>query len=222
MRAFASSWRDPVRARDGFAISRPIDGILFDMDGVVVRQGLDFPAIKREIFGDSEGYILERMAALPGSKRARAEAILERHETAAAAAAEPMDGILPFLRWMDARGLKRGLVTRNSRKSVDMVLGRLGFRFDAVVSREDAPPKPAPEPVWLACRRMGLSPAAVLLVGDFEFDMLAGRRAGVRTVLLRGPAVAGSQHADLTVNSLDELRAWLEKSRAALPEGHRR
>jgi HAD superfamily hydrolase (TIGR01509 family) len=188
----------------------PFGGILFDMDGVVVRQRLDFLAIKREIFGTTEGFILERMAGLPAADRARAEVILERHETAAAMAAEPMDGIYPFLQWMEARGLRRGLVTRNSRKSVELVLQRLGFAFDAVVTREDAPPKPSPEPVWLACRRMGLSPAELLFVGDFEFDMLAGRRAKVRTVLLRSGALTASEHADLSVDSLEELRAWLE------------
>ena len=191
-------------------IAGPVGGILFDMDGVVVRQRLDFLAIKREIFGTTDGYILERMADLAPPERARAEAILERHETAAAAEAEPMDGIVPFLAWMEARDLRRGLVTRNSRKSVDMVLDRLGLRFDAVVTREDAPPKPAPEPVWLACRRLGLSPSDVLFVGDFEFDMLAGRRAGVRTVLLRNPALAASEHADLSVESLGELRDQFE------------
>jgi HAD superfamily hydrolase (TIGR01509 family) len=191
-------------------ISAPIGGILFDMDGVVVRQRMDFPAIKREIFGDTHGLILERMAELPQSERARAEAILERHETVAAAAAEPMDGILPFLQWMDARGLRRGLVTRNSRKSVDLVLARLSLCFDAVVTREDAPPKPAPEPVWLACRRMGLAPSEALFVGDFELDMLAGRRAGVRTVLLRSGVMTASEHADLTVDFLDEIREWIE------------
>jgi len=196
-------------------IAGPVGGILFDMDGVVVRQRLDFLAIKREIFGTTDGYILERMADLAQPERARAEAILERHETAAAAEAEPMDGIVPFLAWMEARDLRRGLVTRNSRKSVDMVLDRLGLRFDAVVTREDAPPKPAPEPVWLACRRMGLSPSDVLFVGDFEFDMLAGRRAGVRTVLLRNPALAASEHADLSVESLGELRDQLEVGRGA-------
>jgi phosphoglycolate phosphatase-like HAD superfamily hydrolase len=120
---------------------------------------------------------------------------------------------------MDERALRRGLVTRNSRKSVEIVLARLGLRFDAVVTREDAPPKPAPEPVWLACRRMGVTPAEVLFVGDFEFDMLAGHRAGVRTVLLRGPGLETSQHADLMVSSLGELRELLESSgRAARRE----
>jgi HAD superfamily hydrolase (TIGR01509 family) len=140
----------------------------------------------------------------------RAEAILERHETAAALEAEPMDGIFPFLTWMEERGLCRGLVTRNSRRSVDLVLARLGLRFDAVVTREDAPPKPAPDPVWLACERMGLSPADVLFVGDFEFDMLAGRRAGTRTVLLKSAVVGTSPHANLCVGSLQELRCWME------------
>ncbi len=188
----------------------PIGGILFDMDGVVVRQRLDFLAIKAEIFGTTHGFILERMAALAPPERARAEAILERHETAAAADAEPVDGILPLLAWMESRRLRRGLVTRNSRKSVEMVLARFGLRFEAVVTREDAPPKPAPEPVWLACQRMGVPPSEALLVGDFEFDMLAGRRAGVRTVLLRNPTQASSEYADLTVDSLGELRGVLE------------
>jgi len=189
-----------------------IRGVLFDMDGVVVHQRLDFLAIKREIFGDSEGFILERLASLPPPERRRAETILERHETAAALTAEPMDGIRPFLAWMETRDLRRGLVTRNSRKSVDLVLGRLDLRFDAVVTREDAPPKPAPEPVWLACRGMSVEPRETLFVGDFEFDMLSGRRAGARTVLLRSGAMRESAHADLSVDSLAELRVWMEAS----------
>ncbi len=187
-----------------------IGGILFDMDGVVVRQRLDFLAIKEEIFGTTHGFILERIAELAPPEQGRAEEILERHETAAAADAEPMDGVLPFLAWVQSLGLRRGLVTRNSRKSVQMVLARLGLRFDAVVTREDAPPKPAPDPVLLACQWMGVPPSEVLLVGDFEFDMLAGRRAGVGTVLLRNPAQASSEHADLSVDSLGELRGMLE------------
>jgi len=204
-------------ATGGLDSSARIGGILFDMDGVVVHQRLDFPAIKREIFGDTGGFVLERMAELSPTERTRAEAILERHETVAAGEAEPMDGILPFLAWMNARDLRRGIVTRNSRKSVDVVLTRLGLRFDAVVTREDAPPKPAPDPVLLACRRMGLPTSEVLFVGDFEFDMLAGRRARVRTVLLRSPVMTSSEHADLVIDSLGELGALLEAAPGVSP-----
>ncbi len=205
--------------------SGPLHGILFDMDGVIVRQCLDFPAIKREIFGDAQGFILERMATLPEADRARAEAVLERHETAAAMAAEPMEGAVAFLAWMRQVGLRSGLVTRNSRKSAELIQHRLGLSFDAVVTREDAPPKPAPDPVWLACRRMGVAPERALFVGDFELDMQAGRRAGVRTVLLRSSACPASPHADRAVDTLAELRAVLAdeiarpSGRPAAPEG---
>ena len=193
----------------GSGAAAGVRGILFDMDGVVVRQRLDFLAVKQEIFGDTDGFILERMDELPPPERRRAEAILERHETVAALTAEPMDGILPFLAWMEASELKRGLVTRNSRKSVELVLDRLGIGFDAVVTREDAPPKPAPDPVWVACRGMRLRPSEVVFVGDFEFDMLSGRRAGVRTVLLRSGATTTSEYADLGVDSFAELQERL-------------
>jgi phosphoglycolate phosphatase-like HAD superfamily hydrolase len=103
----------------------------------------------------------------------------------------------------------RGLVTQNSRKSVGVVLTRLALWFDTVITREDVAPKPVPEPVWLACRQMGLSPAELLFAGDLEFDMLAGRRAGVRTVLLRNPESASFENADLVVDSLAELYGWL-------------
>lgn len=186
-----------------------VRGIIFDMDGVIVRQRLDFAAIKQEIFGSTEGFILERMSSLTGEARARAEAILERHEMAAALDAEPLDGAIQFLEWMEEAGLRRGLVTRNSRRSVRTVQERLGLHFEAVVTREDAPPKPSPEPIWLACRRLDLSPAQVLFVGDFEFDMLAGRRAGVRTVLLRNPVQPDSPHADHAIDGFEDLRRLL-------------
>lgn len=182
-----------------------IRGVLFDLDGVVVAQCLDFIAIKQEIFGSTEGFILERIQELSGDARARAEAILERHETDAANRCQPLDGIIPLLQRLDAHGLLLGLVTRNSRKSVALIQGRFHLPFSTMVSREDAAPKPSPDPILFACRRLALTPSEVLFVGDFEFDMLAGRRAGVRTVLLCNPAQAFSPNADHLIASLAEV-----------------
>jgi HAD superfamily hydrolase (TIGR01549 family) len=192
-------------------LDRNVRGILFDMDGVIVRQSLDFVAIKREIFGSTEGYILERMAALEGAARARAEAILARHETEAARAAEPVDGAVEFFGWLAGRGIRRGIVTRNSPKSVAIVREKLGIALDAVVTRDDAAPKPSPEPVLVACRRLGIAPAEGLFVGDYEFDMLAGRRAGITTVLFKNPVQPRSDNADLVIESFRDLQAWLSR-----------
>lgn len=180
-------------------------GVLFDLDGVVVAQCVDFSAIKQEIFGSTEGFILERIHKLAGEERARAEAILERHETDAANRCQPVEGIVPLLDRLDRDGLRLGLVTRNSRKSVDLIQARFEFPFSTVVTREDAPPKPAPDPILLACRRLAVAPRETLFVGDFEFDMLAGRRAGVRTVLLRNPVQPSSSHADHVIAALADV-----------------
>jgi len=190
-------------------MSSTIRGVLFDLDGVVVSQCLDFGAIKREIFGSTDGFILERIQGLCGGERVRAEAILERHETEAAIRCQPQDGIIPLLHRLDHHGLRLGLVTRNSRKSADLIQGRLRLPFLAIVTREDAPPKPAPDPVLIACSRLGLGPHEVMFVGDFEFDMLAGRRAGVRTVLLSNPVQPSSPNADHTIASLTEMSLLL-------------
>jgi HAD superfamily hydrolase (TIGR01509 family) len=190
---------------------RPVKGILFDMDGVIVCQELDFLAIKQEIFGSTEGFILERMLALDPAARARAEIILDRHETAAAQGARPMDGALEFFAWLDEREIRRAIVTRNSRKSVAIVQEKLGINIHAVVTREDAAPKPSPEPILVACRRLGITPAEGIFVGDFEFDMLAGRRAGITTVLLKNPVMPHSDNADHIIESLRDLRALLAR-----------
>jgi len=192
-------------------LAQRIKGVLFDMDGVIVRQSLDFMAIKREIFGSTEGFILERMAGLDGAARARAEALLEGHETEAAHKAEPVDGVVEFFQWLAGRGIRRGIVTRNSPKSVAIVQEKLGITVDAVVTRDDATPKPSPEPVLVACRRLGIAPAEGLFVGDYEFDMLAGRRAGITTVLFKNPVQPRSDNADLVVESFRDLQAWLSR-----------
>ncbi len=192
-------------------MARMVRGVLFDMDGVIVRQALDFNAIKREIFGSAEGFILERMVALDPAARARAEAILDRYETEAAQGATPVAGVVEFFAWLDDRRIPRAIVTRNSRKSVTIVRERLGIAVDAVVTREDAAPKPSPEPILVACRRLGIAPAEGIFVGDYEFDMLAGRRAGVTTVLLKNPVQPRSDNADHVIESFRDLQMLLSQ-----------
>ncbi|TET12624.1 HAD family hydrolase [Candidatus Aerophobetes bacterium] len=52
---------------------------------------------------------------------------------------------------------------------------------------------------------MGLSPHEVVFLGDYEFDMLAGKRAGVVTILLRSSKQFTSENADLEINCITEL-----------------
>ncbi len=54
--------------------------------------------------------------------------------------------------------------------------------FGAIVGQEDCEEqKPSPRPILTALRKLGVKPPDALYVGDMEEDILAGRRARVKT-----------------------------------------
>lgn len=192
----------------------PIGAVIFDMDGTITRPTLDFPGIRAEI-GLAEP-LLENMLALPhGPARDRAFAILERHEEIAAGASELNDDVRDVLAFLAERTLPAALVTRNSRVSVKRVLEKHRLGFDVVVTREDAPAKPRPEPLWLICERLGVAPARALMVGDFRLDIVAGRNAGTRTALLTN----GGPAKYLEESPPDHVLARLGDLRSLFPSG---
>jgi len=77
-------------------------------------------------------------------------------------------------------------VATNRKSSARMVLGRLGIAgfFNAVLTSADAPPKPSPQMLLAACKRLGVEPGEAIFVGDNEEDRLAGEAAGTKTFLL--------------------------------------
>jgi HAD superfamily hydrolase (TIGR01509 family) len=164
-------------------VSRRPRAVLFDMDGTLTRPMLDFPRIKAEM-GIGARPILEAVAAMEPDARREAEAVLLRHEEDAARDSTLNDGCHSVLEWVRSRGIGTALITRNSRTSVETVVGRHGLKLDFIVSREDAAPKPDPHPLRLACARLGVSADEAWMVGDGQYDVEAGLAAGIATVWL--------------------------------------
>jgi HAD superfamily hydrolase (TIGR01549 family) len=81
---------------------------------------------------------------------------------------------------------KIGLVTSTERRTTVSLLERFGLSgfFDTVVCGEDAEPKPSPEPIILACKRLGVEVADALYVGDTDADIIAGKSAGCDTAIV--------------------------------------
>ena len=122
---------------------------------------------------------IERLAAA----RARAEAILLRHEREAIARATLADGCADLLGHLRGGDPDRD-PDRNVREVVETFARMFTFQFHAVYTREDGPPKPSPAGALALCRAMGVAPAHTLAVGDYKYDVMAGRDAGCRTVLV--------------------------------------
>jgi len=204
-----------------------IKAVLFDFDGTLTRPGaIDWQAIKTEIGCPVERPVLEFLENLEDAERIqRAWAILDTHEAEAAAASGPNAGAEALVRELRLGGMAVGIITRNSLKAV-----RHGLRnfenlsiadFNLIISR-DTPVKhkPAPDGILYAARKFNVRPEEICVVGDYLFDLQAGRRAGSLTVLLdedHFPEAPGWDY-DFRIARLDELVQILRLGRP-LPAG---
>jgi HAD superfamily hydrolase (TIGR01509 family) len=195
-----------------------IRAFLFDLDNTLVDSRLDFEAMRREMRLPSDLPILEAIDRLPAAEADRCRAILHRHELAGAACATLLPGVQSLIDELKGRGLPFGIVTRNSREIAAATLANVGVACNLVLTRDCGPVKPDPWAVQQACRTWSVTPAEVVVVGDYRFDIESGRAAGARTVLLthapRPHLHANDEGADLVLSSLAEyprLLDWLDR-----------
>jgi phosphoglycolate phosphatase len=193
-----------------------ISGFIFDLDGTLVDSGLDFHAMRSEMSLPENCSILEEISRMDAARANRCRRILERHELDGAKRAIRIPGALDFIRSLDSQGIKRALVTRNSRSMAELTLSHCGLQFDLLITREDGPAKPDPWAVNRICETWKLNPARVALIGDFRFDIEAGNAAGVQTIFFtrgrRREELPGIENADYLLDSFnrtDELMVAL-------------
>lgn len=161
-----------------------VRGIIFDMDGTLVDSRLDFDAMRLEMGLPVGMPILEGISQTPpGPGRDQMLAIMRRHEIRGADEAVIFEGVIEFLNHLKTTSIATAVLTRNSRESTERTLKRLELVFSHVITREDAPPKPDPTGVQIIAKRWGFAPANVLVIGDYVFDLKAGRAAGMRSIL---------------------------------------
>lgn len=183
---------------------------IFDLDGTLTQPLHDFVAIRRQLGVPAEKGILEYIQALPEPERSNKDRQLVAMEEEVAHRALPNPGARELLLQLQADGVQLGILTRNRRNCVAISLQRLQvhglFTEAAIIACEDVCPKPDPEGVHRLLEYWGAQPEDALIVGDFRYDLEAGRAAGIATVHLdlRGQW-SWPELTDLAVSSLDQL-----------------
>jgi len=204
-----------------------LKAVLFDFDGTLTRPGaLDFAAIKRTIGCPLEIPILEFIENLPTqNQRQKALQTLDQFEMEAAAKSKPNQNVEKVLPWLRSQDLRLGVISRNSLGSIKRTLQNFkqikAADFNVLISRDDpARPKPHPDGVILAAQMLGVKPQEILVVGDYIFDIQAGKNAGATTVLLDNhtPNPEFSRQSDYTISDVDGL-AKIVRQRLPLPPG---
>jgi phosphoglycolate phosphatase len=203
---------------------------LFDLDGTLVHTHIDFGAMKGAVLAivaeagvetgplrdrDSLAIVREvrqRLGAEVTRFVAKCEAAMVACELAALSGAEEAYDAASFLGWLRARDVKVGIVTRNSRVAVSLLLQRIPLPYDVLLTRDDVPRvKPDPIHLQLALEQLGVLPGEAIMVGDHHMDIVAGRAAGVRSAAIAHGNLDEKSFSDCPpdwfVRSFAELRA---------------
>lgn len=156
-------------------------GALFDLDGVIVRLGVDWDAVRREfatIKGVTPGSSVKSALACEERIRAHILEIVGRYEDRATVS--PIPSGLLLLR-AAARRMPVGLVSNNLKRTVLRALALADAPSGILVLGVDDVelPKPAPGGLLVAARHLGLDPSRTLYVGDAETDREAATAAGM-------------------------------------------
>jgi len=183
---------------------------LFDFDGTLIQQRIDFARMRTDVweiverFGVSVEplkamYVLEliehvaaHLAAQDGSRerafRAQTRQAIVDIELEAADGAEAFPGVPEMLRALAAGGWRVAIVTRNCRPAVERVLALVPLHYDVLLTRDDVRrAKPDPEHLLAALRAIDLPAAEAAMCGDHPMDVLAGQRVGALTIGVLGP-----------------------------------
>jgi HAD superfamily hydrolase (TIGR01509 family) len=185
---------------------RPIEAVVFDMDGLLI----DSESLVRQGIIQAAGGLGHEMpvwlcAAMIGLPAPECRMLIQRHfgadfpmerylteersEIAAllAGGVALKTGALDLLDHLDRIGMPRAVATSSSRASAREHLGHNGIleRFHAVVAREDVRRhKPNPDPFLRAAELLGVDPSRCLALEDSHNGVRAAHAAGMMTVMV--------------------------------------
>lgn len=188
---------------------------IFDMDGTLTVPAHDFEAIRKDMGLASNEPILEAIERMPASEaKAAAEHLYELEMDVAreAVAGEGVDALLSELK---RRKMTVGIVTRNgfdiARETLTACDLLKYFDSQFIMGREQAAPKPKPDGILQLLASWQSRPEEAVMIGDYYYDLAAGKAAGTATVFLdiRGDG-AWSDYADVTVKRLGDLLEFLQ------------
>ena len=177
-----------------------IQAVVFDLDGTLVSSSLDFEAMRYDLGCPPTEDILAFLAQLPAEQKPKAAEIVREHEMRDAESSFWLPAAKEFVEACNARSIPMAIVTRNSAIPTQVKLARNGIPIQPVFTREMTPPKPDPAAILTIAEQWRLPTSAVMMVGDYKYDLQAGRNANAATCLVNFaelPAYA-SELADYT------------------------
>jgi len=205
---------------------------IFDLDGTLVTMEMDFASLRTQLeeIYVSYGFPRERIrwmrATIDSIKQIREEmnesgydgegalvavkSAIYEYELRQAPFARLIPGARELLRHLKDKGYHIAVVTRNNKEAALCSMGNTGLDsyVDLLVAREDVKVmKPNPEQFELVLERFCVAPEETVVIGDYVFEIEAGRVLGCYTIgVLTGTGTREDlADADIVVDSVAEL-----------------
>ncbi len=188
---------------------------IFDLDGTLTVSAHDFEHMRRELGLAPQAPILEALQAMPEDAAAPLWEKLNELEFHYAGKASLMQGADQLLQTLHDSECRLAILTRNTMPVVNHTLRACAidhfFPLEHILDRDSCAPKPSPDGINQLLQMWQASADDSVMVGDYLFDLEAGRNAGVATIHLdtRGD-VDWSAYTDLRVENLGQIRDFLQ------------
>ncbi len=184
------------------------------MDGTLTISAHDFEFIRCELGLLPQVPILEALNAMPEEQSAPLWQMLNELEEHFAEKSSLMNGAVELLEKLFARGVDLAILTRNTMPVVEKTLAACGieqfFPLEHRLDRDSCTPKPSPDGINQLLDLWQIDAANAVMVGDYLYDLQAGRSAGVITIHLdTGRGIDWPEYTDIKVSHLAEIEAVL-------------
>ncbi|TGK79152.1 HAD family hydrolase [Leptospira noumeaensis] len=161
---------------------------IFDMDGTLTIANHDFQAIKQELNIPLDMDILTSLSKLSKEEAEKKHNQLNQIELKIAKTTVPSPGSFELLQKIKSENYQLGILTRNSfGNSIETLKAAKLIEFfqdDFIFCRERAIPKPNPEGIFRLMDLWKANPIDTVMIGDYIYDLDAGRGAGVDTIYI--------------------------------------
>jgi len=212
---------------------------LFDFDGTLadsfaaitsstnyVRTSYGLPPLPEAVVRGHVGLGLSHLMRnlVPGAPTDEAVARYRtHHQRVMFAETKLMPGVADTVPELARRGYRLGVCSNKRVEFTRQLVEALGLgpHFACVLGPEDADGRPKPDPSMLleGLRRLGVSPAEAVYVGDMDVDVQTGKAAGVPVWLVPGGATgveaAAATGADRVLKDFAELLDLLPDAESA-------
>jgi phosphoglycolate phosphatase len=213
------------------------EAVLFDLDGTLIDSAPDlagaandlraerglpalpFAVLRPMVGAGARGMVGAAFGVKPGDEdfESLRDAFLARYAERLLDQTQVFDTMRPVLQCLESAAVRWGIVTNKAARFTEPIVEGLALRarMSALVCGDTtAHSKPHPAPLLEAARQLALDASRCVYVGDDQRDVVAGRAAGMATLIAQwgylgdGPPVH-EWGADAVLDTPSELLNWL-------------